>query len=198
LPFAWALKISTDKLTTIWKQKKTAMKRPLKMKQTTTCNTEAPTDPNQQMVEVTRAILHEPNDRFFSVIFWFVVLGPLGALMYRLTSHTMRTSENTTLGNAAAQLQAILAWAPAHLTAAGYAFTGNYEAAKQEFYAKTKQDTLTECNYLTLITAGQGAIKDCAPGDETACIGSARALVLRTLIVWLSVIASLTLTGVMS
>lgn len=159
---------------------------------------EAPTDPNQQVVEVMRAVLHEPNDRFFSVIFWFVVLGPFGALMYRLTSHTMRVSGNETLSNAATQLQAILAWAPAHLAAAGYAFTGNYEAAKQEFYAKTKQDTLTECNYLTLITAGQGAIKDCVPGDETACIGSARALVLRTLIVWLSIIAILTLMGVMS
>ena len=159
---------------------------------------EAPTDPTQQVVEVTRAILYESNDRVFSVIFWFVVLGPLGALMYRLTAHTMRVSGNETLANAAAQLLAILAWVPAHLTAVGYALTGNYEAARQEFYAKTKQDTLTDCNYLTLITAGQGAIKDSAPGDETDCIGSARALVLRTLIVWLSVIAILTLMGVMS
>lgn len=159
---------------------------------------DAPTDPDQQVVEVMRAILHEPNERFFSVIFWFVVLGPFGALMYRLTAHTMRTSGNAVLGNAAAQLQAILAWAPAHLTAMGYALTGNYEGAKQEFYSKTKQDNLTECNYLTLITAGQGALKDCKPGEETACIRSARALVLRTLIVWLSFIAILTLMGVMS
>ena len=159
---------------------------------------DAPTDPDQQVVEVMRSIFHEPNDRFFSVIFWFVVLGPLGALMYRLTTHTMRTTDNETLGNAATQLHAIMAWGPAHLTAIGYALTGNYEGAKQEFYNKTKQDNLTECNYLTLITAGQGALKDCTPGEETACIRSARALVLRTLIVWLSFIAILTLMGVMS
>jgi len=159
---------------------------------------DAPTDPDQQVVEVMRSILHEPNDRFFSVIFWFVVLGPLGALMYRLATHTMRTAENETLANAATQLQAIMAWAPAHMAAIGYALTGNYEGAKHEFYSKTKQDNLTECNYLTLITAGQGALKDCKPGEETACIRSARALVLRTLIVWLSFIAILTLMGVMS
>jgi len=159
---------------------------------------DAPTDPDQQVVEVMRSILHEPNDRFFSVIFWFIVLGPLGALMYRLATHTMRTAENETLANAATQLQAIMAWAPAHMAAMGYALTGNYEGAKHEFYSKTKQDNLTECNYLTLITAGQGALKDCKPGEETACIRSARALVLRTLIVWLSFIAILTLMGVIS
>lgn len=158
----------------------------------------APTDPDLQVVEVMRSVLHESNDRFFAVIFWFVLLGPLGAILYRLTAHTMRATGNATLANAARQLQAMLAWAPAHLVAMGFALTGNYEGAKQQFASKNKQDDLSECNYHTLITAGQGALKDCAPGDETACIRSARGLVLRTLVVWLAVIAILTLMGWMS
>lgn len=156
---------------------------------------EPATDPDQQVVEVMRGVLHESNDRFFAVIFWFVVLGPFGALLYRLTSHTMRTSGNPTLANAARQFQAVLAWAPAHLASMGYALTGNYEGAKHEFSHKDKQEDLTTANYYTLITAGQGALKDCSPGDETACIRSARALVLRTLVVWLAFIAVLTLMG---
>lgn len=159
---------------------------------------EAPTDSDQQTVEVMRAVLHEANDRFFAVIFWFVVLGPMGALLYRLTSHTMRNSASATLSAAARQLLAILAWAPAHLVAVGYALTGNYEGAKQQFISKNKQDDLYECNYHTLITAGQGALKDCQPGEETACIRSARALVLRTLVVWLAIIAMMTLMGWMA
>jgi AmpE protein len=156
---------------------------------------EPPADPDQQIVEVMRSILHESNDRFFAVIFWFVLLGPLGALLYRLTSHTMRSTANATLAHAARQFQATLAWAPAHLVAMGFALTGNYEGAKQEFYSKNKQEDLFDCNYHTLITAGQGALIDCAPGEETACIRSARALVLRTLVVWLAFIAILTLIG---
>lgn len=159
---------------------------------------EAPTDNDQQLVDVMRAILHEANDRFFAVIFWFVILGPMGALFYRLSAHTMRNSGSATLADAARHLQAILAWAPAHLVAIGYALTGNYEGAKQEFGSKNRIDDLYENNYLTLITAGQGALKDCAPGDESACIRSARALVLRTLVVWLAFIAILTLMGWMS
>jgi len=157
-----------------------------------------PADPDQQIVEVMRAILHESNDRFFAVIFWFVLLGPFGALLYRLTSHTMRSTGNATLAKAARQFQAVLAWAPAHMVAMGYALTGNYEGAKQEFYSKNKQNDLYDCNYHTLITAGQGALKDCAPGEETSCIRSARGLVLRTLVVWLAFIAILTLIGWMS
>ncbi len=158
----------------------------------------APADYDQQTLDVMRGVLHEANDRFFAVIFWFVILGPLGALMYRLSSHTMRTSGNATLAMAARQLQAILAWPPAHLTAMGYALTGNYEGARQEFTSKSKQDDLFDSNYHTLIAAGQGALKDCVPGDETSCIRSARALVLRTLVVWLAVIAILTLMGWMT
>jgi len=156
---------------------------------------EPPSDPDQQIVEVMRSVLHEPNDRFFAVIFWFVLLGPFGALLYRLTSHTMRTTGSATLAKAARQFQALLAWIPARLVAMGYALTGNYEGAKQEFYGKNKQDDLYDCNYHTLITAGQGALKDCAPGEETSCVRSARALVLRTLVVWLAFIAILTLIG---
>ncbi len=159
---------------------------------------EAPADSDQQTVEVMRSVLHESNDRFFAIIFWFVILGPMGALMFRLASHSMRHSGSATLAMAARQLQAIMAWAPAHLVAMGFALTGSYEGAKQEFTNKNSLDDLYESNYLTLIAAGQGALKDCAPGDETACIRSARALVLRTLVVWLAFIAILTLMGWMS
>jgi len=159
---------------------------------------DAPEAPDQQTIEVLRGVLHAANDRFFAVIFWFVLLGPFGALLYRLSSHTRYSSDNANLIKAARQLQAIMAWAPAHLVAIGYALTGNYEGAKQEFYNKNKQEDLADCNYHTLITAGQGALKDCTPGDESACIHSAQSLVLRTLIAWLAVIGALTLMGWMS
>jgi len=158
----------------------------------------APDDPDQQTLGVMRAVLHETNDRVFAVIFWFVLLGPLGALLYRLTSHTMRTTQQPMLAMAATQLQAILAWAPAHLVAISYALTGDYEGAKQEYSSKARHDDLREANYLSLITAGQGALKVCGPGEETACVRSARALVLRTLVVWLAAVAILTLTGLIA
>jgi len=159
---------------------------------------EASSAPDQQTADVMHSILDQSNDRFFSVIFWFVVLGPFGALLYRLTSYTMKTSPNKALAAAAKNLQAILAWAPAHIVAMAYALTGNYEGASASFREKQKQDDLSDCNYHTLTTAGLGALRDCTPGDESACIRSTRGLVLRALVVWLAFIAILTLIGWMA
>ena len=159
---------------------------------------DASSSPDQQIVDVMHAILYQSNDRFFAVIFWFVILGPFGALLYRLTSHTKIHSQNITLSSAAKRLQAILAWAPAHLVAMGYALTGNYEGASSSFREKQKYEDLSESNYYTLISAGLGALRDCAPGEETSCILSTRGLVLRTLVVWLAAIAGLTLLGWMT
>lgn len=154
--------------------------------------------PDQQTVDVMQNILYQSNDRFFAVIFWFVILGPFGALLYRLTSYTSKRSNNKTLTAAAVRLQAILAWLPAHLVAGGYALTGNYEGASAGFRSKQKKDELSESNYNTLVSAGLGALKNCTPGEETACIRATRGLVLRTLVVWLALIALLTLMGWMS
>jgi len=159
---------------------------------------EASSVPDRQIADVMHAILHQSNDRIFSVIFWFVVLGPFGALLYRLTSYTMQFSLNNTLASAAKKLQAILAWVPAHLVAAGYALTGNYEGATAGYRDKSKPEDLSLNNYNTLTRAGLGALKDCTPGEETACIRSTRGLVLRTLVVWLAVISILTLIGWMT
>jgi membrane protein required for beta-lactamase induction len=158
----------------------------------------ASSSPDRQIIDVMHAILYQSNDRFFAVIFWFVILGPFGALLYRLTSHTKIHATNITLSSAAKRLQAILAWAPAHLVAMGYALTGNYEAASSGFREKQQYDNLNESNYYTLLSAGLGALRDCAPGEETSCIVATRELVLRTLVVWLATISALTLIGWMA
>ena len=156
---------------------------------------DASRSPDHQIIDVMQAILYQSNDRVFAIIFWFIVLGPFGALLFRLTSHTKIHSSNTTLNAAAKRLHAILGWAPAHLLAIGYALTGNYEGASASFRDKQSYNDLSESNYYTLLSAGLGALRDCAPGEETSCIISTRALVLRALIVWLAAIAALTLIG---
>ncbi len=157
-------------------------------------DTASPTSPDHQIPEVMRGILYQANERIFAVIFWFILLGPAGALLFRLSHYSM-AHHNPTLAAAAKKLQAILAWAPAHLLAMAYALTGNYEGASAGFRDKTPQDDLSRCNYYTLVSAGLGALKDCAPGEETACIRATRGLVLRSLVVWLATLALLTLIG---
>ncbi|MEM1243405.1 MAG: regulatory signaling modulator protein AmpE [Pseudomonadota bacterium] len=71
------------------------------------------------------------NSQFFAVIFWFVVLGPLGALFYRLIVLNAEQSrppesKHQPLHHAASMLQGILDWIPVRLLGVGYALVGDF------------------------------------------------------------------------
>lgn len=152
---------------------------------------------DQQIAEVMHGILSQSVPRIFAVIFWFLLLGPLGALLYRLTARAM-INRDQTLHLAARKFEAMLAWAPTHIVAFGYALAGDFEGATHAYRVRQRQSDLANCNYQVLINAGLGALRECRPGEETACIRSTRGLVLRTLVLWLAIVAILTLAGWMS
>ena len=152
----------------------------------------------QQTEQVMHGLLQQSNMRLFAVLFWFVVLGPEGALLYRLTCHTLLHSPSQTLSRAAQRLEAVLSWIPVSLMALSFALAGDYENVSEGWRSKSKQNDLGASNYHTLIKAGIGAIGDCEPGDEIACIQAMRSLLKRSLVIWLAVIAMLTLIGWMA
>lgn len=75
---------------------------------------------------LTSAIFVEANQRIFAVIFWFVVLGPVGAVMYRaIALCTLRTDLGLT--SAALQLQALLDWIPVRILTFIFALGGHFK-----------------------------------------------------------------------
>jgi adenosylcobinamide-phosphate synthase len=74
----------------------------------------------------------------FGVFFWFVLLpGPVGAVFYRLAEHVARAWNRTPspstppdqFGDFARRAFAWIDWAPARLTALGFAIVGDFEGA---------------------------------------------------------------------
>lgn len=87
-----------------------------------------PTDDAQKLhLQVRRAALYTGFERWFAVVFWFFVLGPGAALIYRLLHllrhvHAVDDSERQWL----AQWLEWLDWLPARLLGLGFAVTGNF------------------------------------------------------------------------
>jgi adenosylcobinamide-phosphate synthase len=80
------------------------------------------------------AVLKQANSLVVAPIFWFLVLGPLGAMLQRLASALdrlwgHRTARFTEFGWAAARLDDLLSWVPARITALSYAVMGSFEDA---------------------------------------------------------------------
>lgn len=120
---------------------------------------------NMTNVQVRRAtiesVLENGADAVFAPLFWFVVLGPFGALLYRLanTLDAMWGYKNPRylhFGWSAARFDDVLNWIPARLTALSYALLGN---TRQAIYTWRHQARLLESpNAGPVMTAGAGSL----------------------------------------
>ncbi|MGZ4999227.1 MAG: adenosylcobinamide-phosphate synthase CbiB [Methylomonas sp.] len=169
---------------------------------------------NMTAVDVRRAaiesVLENGADAVFAPLFWFVILGPFGALLYRL-SNTLdamwgyKNQRYQHFGWAAARFDDLLNWIPARLTALSYALLGDTAQALRAWW--TQAHLLDSPNAGPVMTAGGGALrlqlggpavyhcqvkqKPWFGGDQTpenADIPRACNLMYRTLILWLIVI----------
>jgi len=150
---------------------------------------------------VTRAVLKEANARIFGVLFWFGLLGPAGAVLYRCSDLTVRKpfpGESGEFRESAVRTLGVLAWLPAHLTALGYALAGSFEDAVSDlkgYYHDCKLQFFQVSDDV-LVFGGLGAIR-ATVGEEAGVsrLKSALGLVRRTLLIWLVIYALLTLFG---
>ncbi len=175
---------------------------------------EVPEDARERMHRVEAAVCIQANNRLFAIIFWFILLGPLGAWVYRV-SDLLRRRAQRALGQdeseaedaervyaAAANLHGWLAWLPARLTAIGYAGAGHFDAALSAWRALTVADeeSVSLRNEHLLAQVGVGAL---ALGEEAEDLTergvrgatAANRLVFRLLLAWAFIIALMTLSG---
>ncbi len=162
--------------------------------------------------EMTRAVIEsillQANERLLGVLFWFILLGPLGALLYRLAvvlkSETRTERTTSDFAQAARRLYATLNWPTARLVALSYATIGNFVDALTEWRnaAAEWREGWEEFNARLLVASGLGALQiesgTALEGDsqtEIHHVEAAQALVWRSLMVWLVIIALLTLAG---
>jgi len=176
---------------------------------------DVPQDTLERIHRVEEAVCVQANNRLFAVIFWFVLLGPLGAWTYRVTDLIRRRAvfvaarEEESSGmperlrDAAIVLHGWLAWIPARLTAIGYAAAGNFDSALGAWRAPTEQesDSASEYNEHLLARVGVGALALGDDSDEDLVTRGVRGataanrLVFRLLLISAVVIAAMTLYG---
>lgn len=79
----------------------------------------------KQIKKETENYLVATNASLFGVIFWYIVLGPIGALFYRLVQ--LSQSEST-VKHVAIKAAEILDWIPARFTVISYLVVGDFQA----------------------------------------------------------------------
>jgi membrane protein required for beta-lactamase induction len=172
------------------------------------CGDEPPeTEPSLSRA-VALGILEQACYRIFGVLFWFILLGPLGAVIYRLSRTLQQTLVNRAefsqpFHDGVKRLLEILDWVPARLTAAAYALSGSFEDAVLGWRdaRDLMEEEPTESAGTLLAGAGGGALgleeswpEDTAIDAPAPVVEAALGLVWRALLVWAGLLGLATLS----
>ena len=174
---------------------------------------DVPEDEEERTRIVEESVCIQANNRLFAVVFWFVLLGPVGAWAYRVTDlirrravfNVMRSdgSNNELTVAAAEMLHGWLAWVPARLTAIGYAMAGSFDSALSAWRLPVGEEELAlhEKSERLLARVGMGALDLQRLEDESLAerairgAKAANGIVIRLFIIWAVVIGAMTLYG---
>ena len=142
----------------------------------------------------TRGILIESQVRYFGVIFWFIFLGPYGALFYRLAHHYRAIcvrEQNEEHLELLDRLIHIIDWAPARITSILFLLTGDFVSGFYRVkdylvdFAADNRHLITETGIAAL------GVDMHSTNDDYKENRDALAMVDRTVIIYLVVVAAL-------
>jgi membrane protein required for beta-lactamase induction len=160
---------------------------------------------------VEEAIFVQANNRIFGVVFWFMVLGPAGAWLFRVSDLMRRRAAFEAVrsgapahsfGGALTILHGLLAWIPARLAAATYALAGSFEDAVGNWRVAVDQaaERALDRSDDLLARVGRASLQPSLAGLPAETLEAANArgawrIVSRSTWIWLAVIALLVLVG---
>lgn len=143
--------------------------------------------------DLLHSLLNTAMDRLFSVIFWFAVLGPVGAVLYRFNQVLLQKYvDNPLLSYHTERMQYLLNWLPQRLLAMSFAITGHFEGALAAY--KENQESELQQKHL-LIDVAHGSLEGNDRDNKATYLVAFRGMILRSLIVWMACIALITLIG---
>lgn len=145
----------------------------------------------------SQAIFSQANEKMFGVLFWFGILGPFGALLYRMTALLYQAAQHIespyhVFIDKIAGLYGVINWPCSRFFSLLYGLAGNFTKSfacwRQHAWSGTEknQQLLIECGQIALDT-------EAANAEGLAEHDAVLALVDRTLIVFLVIVVIFTL-----
>ena len=168
---------------------------------------------------LVEAVFRNALRRWFGVLFWFLLLGPFGAVLYRLTALSAEGEAARELPGETAEgartLLAILEWPVAQLLTLALALVGNFDTVLGAWRESGGAALSLDNRFLSAVARASvktelaeeaadyaeengTAAAALAAGSEQPELRDAMSLVWRSLLVWLAVLALFVIAGFVS
>lgn len=157
---------------------------------------------------LVRAVVVQGHERIFGTLLWFFLLGPLGAVLYRMASEfpsQLRISNaSPELIDVAQRFHGLLAWVPVRIVTFIYGLAGSSNGALTAWRQAQVADhnNWVQHSWSLLAETGRGALLVEPGGDDpgvnqdlNATLHEALGLITRSLIILLAVLAVFTIGG---
>lgn len=167
------------------------------------CGRDISEPPLKLVQTVKEEILLQANSRLLAVFFWFILLGPVGAVLFRASCllKDKAKDESDDFAEACRELYRIIIWLPARICVISYAVAGSFVDTMS--YWNGVSDLWLRDSEEFIVVSGVGALRyeqrigshEHDEEPDVTVIQQALSLVKRAIIVWVVLLGLLTVTG---
>ncbi|MFV0456247.1 MAG: regulatory signaling modulator protein AmpE [Pseudomonas sp.] len=156
----------------------------------------AAADPRSLMGAIQAHLLWRSHQGFFAVIFWYLLLGPMAALAYRLLALATEHSQLAGVRERAAQLQHAFDWLPVRVLLVSFGLAGNFVTVNRMLLPELLNWHISARQLLAKVgpaAAEAGETKVEEAGIEQ--LDALESLLVRARVLWYAIIAIWTILG---
>lgn len=139
---------------------------------------------------VETQLLWRSHQGFFAVIFWYVLLGPVAALAYRLLALTLDHARDQAMREQAEQLRHAFDWLPVRVLLASFGLVGNFVAVNRALLNDLLHWDIPASRLLAEVGPVAADLGESVEGEAGITrLDSLAALLVRTRMLWYAAIA---------
>lgn len=139
---------------------------------------------------VEAQLLWRSHQGFFAVIFWYVLLGPMAALAYRLLALTVEHAGSEAMRERAGQWRHAFDWLPVRVLLASFGLVGNFVAVNRALLQELLHWEIPASRLLADVGLVAADLSEPYEGEAgIARLDSLAALLVRTRMLWYAAIA---------
>ncbi|WP_322980198.1 regulatory signaling modulator protein AmpE [Pseudomonas sp. C11] len=144
-----------------------------------------PEEGTELLSQVQGYLLWQAYQSFFAVIFWYLLLGPVAALAYRLLALVAEHAELPALRERAGQLRHAFDWLPARVLASSFALVGNFVAVSRALLHELLSWDISAAQLVSKAGRAAGEVSEPVLGElGVATLDQLWQLLIRAAVVW--------------